>query len=306
MIHDIDKTDQELIRLLRKDGRIPGPKLSAILGISLPTVYRRINRLLVEGIIRITAFIDLSKAGTECAALYCMNVPENSIGAIKSKLLDHPNVARVSRTTGRYNLTCNVVFERISEMSRFHLITLPRIDGVYSFDPMIFLLPEAASNLKLAGVEKRIFEQLREQGRASSAEIAKRLGLSTNLVRDRINRLVSPDGFIAVKAVVNPDKVDWFFPAVIGISAKQPSVASIVEKLSGELKARNVVPTSGRYNIVIFMPFESDTELYRFVNKKIRTIEGVIDCEIFKEKEIAYGNNYFASSGAAGLRNEKI
>jgi DNA-binding Lrp family transcriptional regulator len=301
MIHNIDNTDRELVRLLRKDGRIPGPKLSAILGISLPTVHRRINRLLREGMIHITAFIDLSKAGNECAALYGMNVSENSVTAIKAKLFEHPAVARVSRTDGRFNLTLTIVFRRISDMSLFHLSILPKIKGVYHYESMMFLLPEATRSRNLVGIEKEVFEQLRKRGRASSAEIAGNLGLSTSVVRSRINRLVSQEGIIAVRAVVNPDKVDWFVPAVIGIIARLPSVASIVDELSRELMVRNVVPTLGRYNIVLFMPFDSETELFRFVDR-VRMIEGVIDCEVCKEKEISYGNNFYASGGVLGVQ----
>jgi len=159
-----------------------------------------------EEIISIMAFIDLNKIGTQLAALYGMRVWEDKTSSVKSALLKSPAVGRVSTTNGRFNVVCVATFSRVSDMAEFQMKFIPHIDGVSSFESMMYLFPQTSGNYKLTELDRNIYRLLKTHGRLPSTEIAHRLGLSPDTVRVRLNRLVSRDRIFLVRAIVNSEK----------------------------------------------------------------------------------------------------
>jgi len=100
-LHELDRVDRELLRLLELDARTPNSELARSVGVSAVTVADRIARLRDIGLIkRFTVDLDPGKMGFETAAIvhFEPNTAYNS-GDV-SKIASHPAVRSCYKITG--------------------------------------------------------------------------------------------------------------------------------------------------------------------------------------------------------------
>ena len=67
------------------------------------------------------------------------------------------------------------------------------------------------------GVDRRLVEALRRDGRASYAELARSVGLSSSAVHERVAKLESTGVIIGFRAIVNPQAIGLGVTALVGI-----------------------------------------------------------------------------------------
>jgi Lrp/AsnC family transcriptional regulator for asnA, asnC and gidA len=119
----------------------------------------------------------------------------------------------------------------------------------------------------LDAIDRSIVSLLLEDGRISSAEIARRIGhVSERAVRYRIERLVR-SGVIRISAIVNPQAVGF---AVIGDVLKDVA-AQLVEFPTVSYVAGSV----GEGDLSVQVYARDTEELLRFVNEVIGKVPGV-------------------------------
>lgn len=99
-----DDLDQQLISLLRKNGRSGNRELGAVLGVSEGTVRSRIRRLTESEIIRIVAIADIEAAGNEFFVMSSFQVEGRPVKEVASDLAALPSAVSVSIVSGRYDI----------------------------------------------------------------------------------------------------------------------------------------------------------------------------------------------------------
>ena len=129
----------------------------------------------------------------------------------------------------------------------------------------------------LDAVNRRIIEQLQEDGRRSYAAIAKSVGLSEAAVRQRVQRLLDA-GVMQVVAVTDPLTVGFHRQAMIGVRA-DGDLRAVAAKLAALDEVDYVVVTAGRFDILVEVVCADDEQLLRLLNDGIRAVEGVRDTE---------------------------
>ncbi|MEM0160106.1 MAG: Lrp/AsnC family transcriptional regulator [Thermoplasmata archaeon] len=115
----IDKTDMDIIRILKDDSKKPLEEMSKALGLSKSTIYYRINRLIKRGIIKkFSIVLDNKKLGYDISALCCINIKfkQASIEDIANKLAAINGIESVYSTLGEMDFFVTIVAKSKDEL----------------------------------------------------------------------------------------------------------------------------------------------------------------------------------------------
>lgn len=135
----MDTTDQELLSLLRKDGRTAVATLASKLGVSRGTVTNRITKLEDSGIIvGYTVKLRPEAQVSEISAWMSIAVAGNETRSVISSLLGEPGVATLHDTNGRWDLLAELRAANLSELSKV-LERIRLIRGISSTETSIHL-----------------------------------------------------------------------------------------------------------------------------------------------------------------------
>jgi len=153
----IDTLDNEIIRLLTEDGRMPIGEMAKKLKVTAPTVRSRIRELEKNGIFKVSGLIDPSRHRKMITALVAISVrSEGKLDQILDKIARLPNVAWVGVVTGRYDIMAEVMcVEGKEELYRFTTETILKMGNVVRSETFIVMksknnwlcLPEGVEQL---------------------------------------------------------------------------------------------------------------------------------------------------------------
>ena len=138
----------------------------------------------------------------------------------------------------------------------------------------------AAKTYDVADLDKRIIEQLQEDGRRPFTQIAADLGVSEAAVRARTNRLIDR-GILQVVGVTDPLKLGFQQMAMIGIKVQADRLIEVAEEIAAFPETDYVVVTAGTYDILVECVAADNDALLHFLSDKLRKIPGVRETETF-------------------------
>ena len=134
----------------------------------------------------------------------------------------------------------------------------------------------------LDSMDNRIIWLLREDGRMSVSDMAKRLHVTTPTVRSRLKNL-GEAGLLKICGLIDPDQHAGFSTALVAMSIRSHGKMDQILKKIADLE--NVVwagVVAGRYDIIAEIVFKGGTaELYRFTTQTILKIANVVGSETF-------------------------
>lgn len=142
--------------------------------------------------------------------------------------------------------------------------------------------------VSLSSTDKEIIKLLQEDGRMSFVEMAERIGVTEGTIRRKFYKLVE-DGIIDIGAKSDPFVIGFETPAVIGLNVQPARVREVVEKISRLPRIRQLMLTTGMFDIIVVGYFASNQELARFVTEDLAGIDGVTNTntsvvlEIYKD-----------------------
>ena len=137
----------------------------------------------------------------------------------------------------------------------------------------------ADGKVMLDDVDKRIIEQLQQDGRRPYTQIAPAVGLSEAAVRQRVQRLID-SGVMQIVGVTDPKMVGFGRQAMIGLTV-EGDTREIADAVAVFDEVVYVVLTAGSLDVLVEVVVRDDEHLLDLLNHKIRTIEGVRDTETF-------------------------
>ena len=126
-----DSLELQILRELRKDGRISYRKLGKKLGIATGTVQNKVEKMLKEGVIkRIRASINYEKLGYKVTAIIGISIPNRKdLPKIEGRLQKYKNVFNVYEVTGAYDLMITTRFKTMDDFAHF-LIKDLAVEGI--------------------------------------------------------------------------------------------------------------------------------------------------------------------------------
>jgi len=137
----LDALDNEIVRLLAEDGRMPIGEMAKKLKVTAPTVRNRIKGLEKNGIFKVSGLIDPNKDQKMITALVAMSIrSEGKLDQILDKISNLPNVAWAGVVTGRYDIIAEVIcVEGKDELYRFTTETILKMGNAVSSETFILM-----------------------------------------------------------------------------------------------------------------------------------------------------------------------
>src|SRR5512138_2281083 len=119
-----------------------------------------------------------------------------------------------------------------------------------------------------------IVNMLLEDGRMSSSEIARRIGLSERMVRYRIEQMVE-NRVIQVSAVVNPEAFGLTIKADVWLEVDSDQIPAVAKKLAKFDNVTYVAIGIGENDVSMQIVAADTSEIYHFVTEVVRKTPGV-------------------------------
>ena len=134
----IDDTDKKIIKLLQKNGRLTNTEIAKELGVTEGAIRKRLNRLVREKIIIITAVLNLPFMGYSVSGNMRIRVDIEKSDQIISKLKKFDEVWYLTRIIGgSMNLQFEFVVQSFEDYNIF-MAKLSKIKGIQKIDQVFY------------------------------------------------------------------------------------------------------------------------------------------------------------------------
>lgn len=130
-MYEIDKLDVKIVNLLLDDGRMPASEIARQIGdISERAVRYRIDRMIDEGVIRISAVARPQAFGLSTIADVWMEVESDQILEVAKRMAAFDNVSYVACGIGEMDVSIQVVARDTAEIYHFITEVVRKVPGV--------------------------------------------------------------------------------------------------------------------------------------------------------------------------------
>ena len=135
---------------------------------------------------------------------------------------------------------------------------------------------------KLKAVDELNLDIIRHlwNGRKPYAEIANELGITTNTVRNRVNKL-KKDGVLQIIGLVDPSAVPGHYSAFMAFKVETHKLAQALEQIGNMKGVVMAGCVNGRYDIMALAFFNEEYTHEKFVFEELSKVDGVIGVETF-------------------------
>ena len=130
-MYEIDKIDVKIVNFLLENGRMKSSEIARNIGdISERAVRYRIDRMIEEGVIYVTAIVSPKAFGLNTFADVWLEVESDKILDVANKMAEFENVSYVACAIGETDVSIQVVAEDTAEIYRFVTEVVRKVPGV--------------------------------------------------------------------------------------------------------------------------------------------------------------------------------
>jgi Lrp/AsnC family transcriptional regulator, regulator for asnA, asnC and gidA len=126
----VDELDRRIIACLQASGRQSNTQIASQLGVTESTVRKRIDRLLANEVIRITAVANPLKLNYPIVAILGIHAEPTQINTVAQALNELPEFRFIGITTGVWDFVTEAWFESLIELYTFLSERLWPIKGI--------------------------------------------------------------------------------------------------------------------------------------------------------------------------------
>jgi len=128
---EIDKIDANIVNLLQENGRMPASEIARRLeSVSERAVRYRINRMIEDGIMSISAIASPQIFGLSTRADVLLEVEADKIVEVANKLIEFSNVTYVACAIGETDISIQIVAKDATDVYRFVTEVVSKVPGV--------------------------------------------------------------------------------------------------------------------------------------------------------------------------------
>ena len=130
-MYKIDNTDRQIVDLLMTDGRMPASEIARQIGMISERVVRyRIERMVADRVIRISAIPNPKALGFSVVADVFIEADSSSIPVVANKLVEYEFISYVACSIGESDISVQVIARNSDEVYRFATDVIGKIPGV--------------------------------------------------------------------------------------------------------------------------------------------------------------------------------
>jgi Lrp/AsnC family transcriptional regulator for asnA, asnC and gidA len=126
----MDELDQQILRALQENGRVPFTQIARRSGVSETTIRTRYHSLVRQGIVHTVGIIDPHALGYEATAIVTVSVEPGMADPIARTMAQIPEVSRLVRTLGSYDLILEIFCRDLSHLTNVVTRQIHPISGV--------------------------------------------------------------------------------------------------------------------------------------------------------------------------------
>ena len=134
------------------------------------------------------------------------------------------------------------------------------------------------ANGAMDDTDRRLLALLREDGRMSVSELARRLDVARATVTSRLDRLVSAGVIIGFTVRVRDEAAPFVVRAMTLIEVEGRTTDAVIRRLRGFAEIQSLHTTNGAWDLVAELGADSLAH-FDAVLGRIRSIEGVLNSE---------------------------
>lgn len=168
-MYEFDKTDIKIVNLLLEDGRMSASEMSRRMGdISERSIRYRVDRMIDEGVIQISAVVSPEALGFTIKADVWLEVESDLIFEVAKKMAAFENVTYVACGIGQNDISIQVVARDTSEIYYFVTEVVRKVTGVRKTTTSI--VPIILKDVYQWRVPERIANELSEKEAATTSK----------------------------------------------------------------------------------------------------------------------------------------
>ena len=126
----VDDLDNQIVEILKKDGRASNAHIARALGVSEGTVRRRLRMLIDGGVIHVNVSLDPLKMGLTTEAIIGLEVDPDKMDPVCASLADFDEIGYVTLTTGAMDVFAWGRFSSTESLGLFLRSKVGKIPGV--------------------------------------------------------------------------------------------------------------------------------------------------------------------------------
>ena len=161
-MYEFDKTDIKIVNLLLEDGRMSASEMSRRMGdISERSIRYRVDRMIDEGVIQISAVVSPEALGYTIKADVWLEVESDLIFEVAKKMAAFENVTYVACGIGQNDISIQLVAKDTAEIYYFVTEVVRKVTGVRKTTTSI--VPIVLKDVYQWRVPERIANELSEK-----------------------------------------------------------------------------------------------------------------------------------------------
>ncbi len=136
--------------------------------------------------------------------------------------------------------------------------------------------------MHMSKIDKYDLEIVRNlwDGRTPYSDIADKVGLTTNTVRNRVNRMLD-DGVLQIISLIDPTALEGHQSAFIAFKVIPQRARQALEKIYTLKGVVGATMVSGQFDIMAVIMFNEEHPYERFLEEELPMVEGVLSTETF-------------------------
>ncbi|MEV0702726.1 Lrp/AsnC family transcriptional regulator [Saccharopolyspora sp. NPDC050389] len=305
MAEPLDAADLDLVAALQRAPRAGVRLLADVLDMAASTVSRRLTRLVEARLLKVISQLNWSVQPAHPQHLWISAQP-GAAGQVAREVAALPETQFAAITSGRSDVYC--ILQPAARAANADLITerVGGIPGVASSHTEIALrsyasaatwqldrlTPEQETRLRaenpavrqevraeLGEDERRVARALQEDGRASAADIARRLDLSQSTAY-RIAQSLLERGIVIPRVEIEPALLGFPLEAVISLTTELRSITGIAAELGRHPTARFVSTVAGTASMIYHGAFRDEDDLAGLLTGDLAALEGIKSVEV--------------------------
>ena len=124
-------------------------------------------------------------------------------------------------------------------------------------------------------IDKKVLNELQQDDKLQYKKIADKLKIAASTVHARVKKMVDSGIIERFSAIVDPEKVGYNTTSWIGLNVDPKKMDEVANKLTQFEEVQLVCTASGDHDLLVKTIAKNDKELWRFINKKIKTLDGI-------------------------------